>query len=258
MCATYNRVATIQRAIDSVLAQKYFNWELLIIDDGSEDNTHEIVQMNLSDPRLTYHRLNQNCGVGFARNYGISQAKYDWIVLIDSDNHLSADALHAMSIAHKKNPSIEMHKFCVENFYGQLVCDRPSATTFLNAKQFLQNQHKGEFHTLVRKKYLEKYRFIENVNGGEGIIWSRIAIDCKRIAYHPEVTQYYDTEGLDRLSIKRKNHSRLCRIFALDILYLWSNYIRLAPSRLLINIGKMAYYFGAMCIDWLTDVGRKI
>lgn len=82
---TYNRASTISKAIQSVLEQTYEEWELLVIDDCSTDQTEEVVQ-KFTDPRIHYYRLEENSGACVARNKGIEEAKGDFITFLDSDN----------------------------------------------------------------------------------------------------------------------------------------------------------------------------
>ena len=83
--ATYNRGYCISRAIDSVLAQSFKEWELIIVDDGSSDNTEEIVK-KYNDKRIKYIKLSKNSGVNVARNRGYKEAKGEWCFILDSDN----------------------------------------------------------------------------------------------------------------------------------------------------------------------------
>jgi glycosyltransferase involved in cell wall biosynthesis len=89
---SYNRAKILPRAIQSVISQKFEDWELLIIDDGSIDNTKDIVQ-DFIDPRIHYiYQSNRERGA--ARNNGIRHAKGEYICFLDSDdyyleNHLS-------------------------------------------------------------------------------------------------------------------------------------------------------------------------
>ena len=77
---TYNRANMLQRALESVLAQSYDNFEILVMDDGSTDNTAEVVA-SFTDPRITY-RWNKNFGgPARPRNKGIALAKGEWICL---------------------------------------------------------------------------------------------------------------------------------------------------------------------------------
>ena len=85
---TYNACEYIQQTISSVLFQTYHNWELLIIDDCSSDNTISIVkEFAESNPRIRYFSTNQNTGSpSQPRNIGIEQAKGDYIAFLDSDD----------------------------------------------------------------------------------------------------------------------------------------------------------------------------
>ena len=82
---TYNRAGKITTSIESVLSQTYKQFELLIIDDGSTDGTEEVVR-KIKDDRIRYIKLEQNRGQAAARNYGIKNAKFDYIAFQDSDD----------------------------------------------------------------------------------------------------------------------------------------------------------------------------
>lgn len=91
---TYNRVALLPRAIASVLAQSYRNWELIIIDDGSADGTGQAVMPVVkSDQRIMYF-YHANTGLARSRNIGIALASGRYTTFLDSDdeyreNHIS-------------------------------------------------------------------------------------------------------------------------------------------------------------------------
>lgn len=82
---TYNRANYVSLAVDSVLSQTYKNIELHIIDDGSTDNTSNVLSRYLNDPRVTYYKQ-ANGGQGAATNMGISLAKGEYIAFLDSDD----------------------------------------------------------------------------------------------------------------------------------------------------------------------------
>ncbi len=83
---TYNRAYCVGRAIKSVRAQSHSNWELLLIDDGSTDNTGELIAAQFgSDPRIRYIRQ-ANAGVSAARNAGLAVARGNFIAFLDSDD----------------------------------------------------------------------------------------------------------------------------------------------------------------------------
>ena len=80
---TFNRVEFISEAIDSVLSQTYSNFEIIVVDDGSTDNTKQLLTKYGS--RITYD-FQENKGVSSARNKGLDIAKGEWIAFLDSDD----------------------------------------------------------------------------------------------------------------------------------------------------------------------------
>ncbi len=82
---TYNRAHLIKRAIQSVLNQTYQNFEIIVVDDGSVDNTEEVVK-NFNNQKIRYIRYNENKGVAAARNTGIKATRGDYIAFQDSDD----------------------------------------------------------------------------------------------------------------------------------------------------------------------------
>lgn len=94
---TYNRASIIKKAIDSVIQQSHKNFELLICDDGSTDNTKEIVAQYLSDSRVRFFQLN-HVGVSGARNKGLEMARGEIIAYLDSDNTWDRDFIKTMLV----------------------------------------------------------------------------------------------------------------------------------------------------------------
>lgn len=84
---TFNRAHLLPRALDSVQAQTYTNWEIIVVDDGGTDNTSEILP-----PGVRYFRQ-ANAGPGAARNLGIRHAQGGYISLLDSDDEYTPDHL---------------------------------------------------------------------------------------------------------------------------------------------------------------------
>src|SRR5258707_14809733 len=82
---TFNRGGTLLRSVRSVLNQSHRDLELIIVDDGSTDETHDIVDV-ISDSRLRYIKFDRNCGQSVARNTGIAASRADLIAFQDSDD----------------------------------------------------------------------------------------------------------------------------------------------------------------------------
>ncbi len=82
----YNTAQYIAGSIDSVLKQTYTNWELLIVDDCSTDNTVSVVSGFLHDPRIRFLQNAHNSGAALSRNYALREARGKWIAFLDSDD----------------------------------------------------------------------------------------------------------------------------------------------------------------------------
>jgi len=82
---TYNRAYCLKKAITSAINQTYDNLEIIVLDDGSTDNT-ELVVKKISDSRIVYIRHQKNKGIGAARNTGIKNSKGSFIAFLDSDD----------------------------------------------------------------------------------------------------------------------------------------------------------------------------
>ena len=100
---TYNRAHVIGRAIQDVLEQTYRDLELIIVDDGSTDNTEEIVS-KMDDGRIRYIQHEKNRGANAARNTGIAIAKGEYIAFQDSDDEWLPEKLEKQIYVFKKAP----------------------------------------------------------------------------------------------------------------------------------------------------------
>lgn len=82
---SYNTASYIKQTIQSVLDQTYTNWELIIVDDCSTDNTNEVVD-TIKDCRIHYFKNEKNSGAAISRNKALREAKGQWIAYLDSDD----------------------------------------------------------------------------------------------------------------------------------------------------------------------------
>jgi len=99
---TYNRAQRLKKAIDSVLAQSQQNFELIVVDDGSDDNTAELIDKYNSD--IVYIRQ-ENSGPAAARNRGIEKARHNVLAFLDSDDWFAENKLSTQIEAMRQNPS---------------------------------------------------------------------------------------------------------------------------------------------------------
>lgn len=83
---SYNTANFISETIESVLAQTYSNWELIIVDDCSTDDTDAVVRPYLADDRIRYLKNEKNSGAAVSRNRALREARGKWIAFLDSDD----------------------------------------------------------------------------------------------------------------------------------------------------------------------------
>ncbi len=132
---TYNRAKTIEKSVRSVLNQTYSNLEVIVVDDGSEDNTEEVIRA-IEDSRLVYYRQN-NSGAGAARNAGVEKATATLIAFHDSDDTWRRDKLEKQMAYWAEHPECDLiycayqlhrldgtaEKVPLNCFYGELSGD---------------------------------------------------------------------------------------------------------------------------------------
>ena len=124
----YNAEKTIKKCIDSILAQTYRNFELILINDGSRDSSLNILkEYENTDERIVVISQ-ENSGVSVARNKGIDSAKGDYIIFVDSDDYIRENALEVLKGEIEKNSKLDMviSGFCMiknneEKFYSNLL-----------------------------------------------------------------------------------------------------------------------------------------
>lgn len=115
----YNKAAAIGGTITSVLEQDYYNFEVIIVDDGSTDSSPDIVNA-FNDRRISYFRK-ENGGVSSARNFGLTKAKNDWILFLDGDDLLEKEALSTLQKMIIVFPGYKVYSGNME-LYGGLRC----------------------------------------------------------------------------------------------------------------------------------------
>ena len=122
--ATHNRATRLQVTIESVLAQTYRHWRLFILDDGSEDNTPEVLAATRDHPRITARRFAQNSGANAARNAMLEEIlalkKPGFIIILDDDDYFDPDALSNFAEAFRRYP--QQHWFVAG-------CEMPDGTS---------------------------------------------------------------------------------------------------------------------------------
>lgn len=186
---TYNRAYLIKETLDSVLAQTYSNWECIIVDDGSSDNTDEVVGgYLLRDSRFQYHPRpsDRPKGANACRNYGFELSKGEYINWFDSDDVMLSDFIQT-KISFLK-PEYEMI-ICSGN-YTDVNMD-VTLTIKLNEEAFLYKDYfLGKLQILTpsvlyRKNFLEGKELFSNriKRGQESELFSRLFFQLSESSY---------------------------------------------------------------------------
>src|SRR5205809_134501 len=117
---TYNRSKLLQECIQSILKQKYGHFELLIVDDGSEDDTKDRV-LEIKDHRIKYFYF-PHCGfIGRLKNFALSQATGSYIAFMDSDDMWKEDKLQKQMELFAANPSVDFSVTDVTEFKREVI-----------------------------------------------------------------------------------------------------------------------------------------
>ncbi len=208
---TYNRANLIERAIKSILNQSYQNFEMIIVDDGSTDNTDEIVSKYLYDTRIRYVKATQNGGVNKARNIGIRNIAQDsdWITFLDSDDEFCHDALENMLNAIKREKGINYFRFPVIFKNGKTVCNLDLINSVANFERYISIiDNCGEWVVTLKREVMEGgFLYEERVNSSESIAYMRLS-KTENVYFDESVVRIYhiDNEGLTRHSNRGKSY----------------------------------------------------
>ena len=162
---TFNRGNLIENSIKSVLNQTLNNIEILIIDDGSTDNTRNIIK-NIDDKRIKYIKLGENKGASNARNVGIKKAKGEYIAFQDSDDIFYPHKLEKqLKNLNNKNSSLDFCKMKVfiNDTYYYFIPRNTTDKRLRNRSIFEELISYGNFIStqaiLAKKKILQKFWF---------------------------------------------------------------------------------------------------
>lgn len=102
----YNSSKYISETIDSIIHQTHKDWELIIINDGSTDNTFDIIETYAKNNEKIKIFTVQNSGVSAARNFGVDQSKYNWLAFCDSDDLWLSNKLEKQCEFIEENPDV--------------------------------------------------------------------------------------------------------------------------------------------------------
>lgn len=161
----FNKEKCIEQSVRSVLTQTFPNFELIIVDDGSTDNSVAIIQQ-MEDQRI---RLisQKNMGPSAARNTGVRNANTEWIVFLDADDELLPDALKHFSKLRQKYDTMDIFdcSSIIQNKGKRRLRENPIEGVIDNPLKmcFLGKIGPGSGHAMFRKSLLEQFPYNEQI-----------------------------------------------------------------------------------------------
>lgn len=185
---TYNRAHIISRAIDSILAQEYTNWEIIIIDDASTDHTKQIID-NYNHPKITCFRNEKNYERSVSRNRGIELSKGEFICILDSDDYFLPNHLSSIysAIQQQENP-VALYYTQTLFYYEKENCKKERV--MLPKKQehwvlyFLKN-FLAPLQVCIHHSILKQHKFKEDIITIEDMeLWLCIAASFPVVPIH--------------------------------------------------------------------------
>ncbi len=131
LIANYNNSLFLKTALDSVMAQRYTNWEVILTDDASTDNFDNFIQPYLSNESIKIFKNEKNMGCGFTKRRCAENASGNLMGFLDPDDALHPDALQVMADAHAGKPTCSLisstHFICDENLEPKRLANYTSA-----------------------------------------------------------------------------------------------------------------------------------
>ena len=173
---TFNRSNSIIRTLESIKSQIFKNYEIIIVDDFSNDNTKGLVENFIkanSAVQIRYFYFDSNQGPNIAKNYGSKKAVGDYLVFLDSDDcFYDSFSLNQIKkeIKNYNNPNLIMFS----SFYLHEQTNTIVKYSRLTFKEFLRLENIGEFLPVVNRVLFLKFLFFDSIRGGEGLTWLKI------------------------------------------------------------------------------------
>lgn len=147
--ASYNKANFIEQTIRSVIEQTYYNWELIVVDDGSSDNTKEILSRLAKENEKFRVFFNiENKGANYCRNFGLKCAKGDYVIFLDADDLLDVNCLKNRVEAATKFNSANLLVFGMSLFRKTLFDDERKWLPWTNKPLFDFLRHKLPWQTM--------------------------------------------------------------------------------------------------------------
>jgi len=194
----YNAEKFILQTIHSIQKQSYENWELILIDDGSTDDSFEIIeQVKLKDKRIKSIQFLENLGAAEARNAGIKAAKGRFIAFIDSDDLWKEDKLERQLKFMKANQlGFTFTSYEIINEQGEAINKSVNVPEKINYEQLLKNTIIGCSTVVIDRKIIGEFEMPLIRKGQDSATWlSILKNNVKAYGMNQILMSYRKVEG---------------------------------------------------------------
>lgn len=221
---TYNRARLLPRAVESILSQSYGDWELIVVDDGSTDNTAKVMEQFVS-PKVSYLKLEKNGGVSAARNRGVEASTGDWVSFLDSDDAYLPGALATLAEEAAKAPASTGMLFFLTELYAEDGSHlgtggyAPARAWDYYAPSYedllLKRGIKNDMHRTYRTSVMRRYPFDEGIKDHDTILYAVMAKRGVQCLYVNKSLVKVYVGRADRLSQSKRDPRAWQYIFSL-------------------------------------------
>ena len=209
----YNGEKFIKKCLDSVINQTYKDLEILIINDGSTDNTLKICE-SYKDKRIKIITT-ENLGLALSRNVGIDNAKGEYIYFIDADDYIELDALEYLyNLCKKHNIKIATCRSIDINNYNTIVKNTSERVKIISNKEMLEkillwdNRAEATWNKLIEKDLFNNLRFENRIINDIAFTY-KLILKVNNIVYSNQVKYYYFKHE-ESISIQKKEDLNRC------------------------------------------------
>lgn len=199
---TYNRARDLDRALQSVLAQTYSHWEVLVVDNHSSDNTDDLIK-RCNDSRIQLFKIHNDGVIAASRNLGIKQARGEYVAFLDSDDWWTPKKLEESLKYLEQGADVVYHDLFLATKSGQRLFWRKARTRDLKSPVFDDLIING--NALNNSSVVASHKLLNEINGfSEDRVliavedydaWLRIAKFTEKFKRIPQTLGYYWAGG---------------------------------------------------------------
>lgn len=242
----YNGAQYLRLAIDSLLNQTYKNFEILIVDDGSTDDTAAIV-LSYSDMRIRMVKNEKNMGIVKTMNRGIQLAQGEFIARMDADDICKPDRFQKQVSYLLAHPEVSMVDTIMEIIDENGVSNNRTNSTVTKDEEIIKTMVRincmGHSSIMMRKQDYLKYQY-RNIFYEDDDVWLRLLNDNKKIHKIPERLLLYRVHKQSIMQTDKQNNQSLLKF--IKTRWFYYSHLNASDKFKLFNL-KVLFWIGVHC-----------